>query len=260
MPTNPLDLVPIWGVYVTTIVIVLGFVELGFFLGLAKRRRSEDVKEAAVGSMVGATLGLLAFMLAFSFGAASSRHDNRRSLVLEETNALHSAFRYAEFLPQTQRSEVRSLLRAYVETRLKWVGRQDVGDAISRSEEILPQLWFEAVAAGEKDPHSVVGGLFIEALNEVIELHTKRVRAGLWSRIPAAILYVLFFVTFLAMTSMGYLAGIAGKRTNLVTIALVLAFSTVLFLIIDLDRSWEGLIEVSQRPLQELLQKMTVSP
>jgi hypothetical protein len=131
---------------------------------------------------------------------------------------------------------------------------------IAGSEEILQLIWSEAVTVGEKDPHSVVGGLVVESLNEVISLHSKRVRAGLWSRIPATILYALFFVTFLAMLSMGYLAGIAGKRTNLVSLALVLAFSIVLFLIIDLDRSWEGFIEVSQRPLLEFLQKTSASP
>ena len=260
MPTNPLDLVPFWGIFVITIGIVLAFVEFGFFLGRAKRRREEGVKEAAVSSMVGATLGLLAFMLAFSFGAAASRHDTRRMLVLEEANALQTAFLRADFLPQLQRSEVRSLLRDYAETRLKWNSHRDVSQAIAGSEEILQLIWSEAVTVGEKDPHSVVGGLVVESLNEVISLHSKRVRAGLWSRIPATILYALFFVTFLAMLSMGYLAGIAGKRTNLVSLALVLAFSIVLFLIIDLDRSWEGFIEVSQRPLLEFLQKTSASP
>jgi hypothetical protein len=260
MQTNPLDLVPVWGVFVATVALILAFVEIGFLLGLAKRRRKEDVKEAAIGSMVGATLGLLAFMLGFTFSMAASRHDTRRSLVLEEANTLQTAYLRAELLPQPQRSEIRSLLPEYVETRLNWADQRDVGKAIARSEEIQQQLWSRAVAAGENNPGSVVVGLFIETLNEVIDLHAKRVRAGLWSRIPAVILFALFFVTFLAMVSMGYLAGISGKRANLVTIALGLAFSAVLFLIIDLDRPLEGLIEVSQRPMMELRQSMAASP
>jgi hypothetical protein len=199
-------------------------------------------------------------MLGFTFSMASSRHDTRRSLVLEEANTLQTAYLRAELLPQPQRSEIRSLLPEYVETRLKWADHRDVGNAIARSEEIQQQIWSRAVAVGERNPGSVVVGLFIETLNEAIDLHTKRVRAGLWSRIPAAILFVLFFVTFLAMISMGYLAGIAGKRANLVNFALGLAFSSVLFLIIDLDRPREGLLKVSQQPLVELRQKISASP
>ena len=260
MQNHPLDIIPVWGLFVMTIAFVFAVVEAGFRLGEVKRRRTEDVKEAAVGSMVGATLGLLAFMLAFTFSIAATRHDTRRGLVFEEANALHTAYLRADLFPQTHRAKSRSLLREYVEIRFKWSGPQELQHAIARSEDIQQRLWSEAVALGEKNPESVVVGLFITTLNEVFELHMKRVRAGLNSRIPVVILAVLFLVTALATVSMGYLAGIAGKRTNLVSIALVLAFSSVIYLIIDLDRPQEGLLKVSQQPLQELRQKMIVSP
>jgi len=260
MQNHPLDIIPVWGLFVVTIAFVFAVVETGFRLGAAKRRRTEDVKEAAVGSMVGATLGLLAFMLAFTFGMAATRYDTRRGLVLEETNALHTAYLRADLLPQPHRAKSRSLLREYVDIRFKWSGPQELQHAIAKSEDIQQLLWSEAVALGEKNPESVVVGLYITTLNEVIELHAKRVRAGISGRIPVVILAVLFFVTSLATISMGYLAGIAGKRTNLVTLALVLAFSSVIYLIIDLDRPQEGLFKVSQQPLRDLRQKMTVSP
>ena len=78
MQNHPLDIIPVWGVLIITLAFVFVVVEVGFRLGAAKRRRTEDVKEAAVGSMVGATLGLLAFMLAFTFGMAATRYDARR--------------------------------------------------------------------------------------------------------------------------------------------------------------------------------------
>jgi hypothetical protein len=260
MQDQPLDIIPVWGIFFMTFAFVFVVVEVGFRLGEVKRRRNEDVKEAAVGSMVGAMLGLLAFMLAFTFGMAATRHDTRRGLVLDEATALHSAYLRAELLPQPHRTEIRALLREYVEIRFKWSGPQELQKAIARSEHIQRRLWSEAVALGEKNPGSVVAGLFITTLNEVIDLHAKRVRAGLTSRIPVVVLAVLFFVTSLATVSMGYLAGIAGKRTNLVTLALVLAFSSVIYLIIDLDRPQEGFLKVSQQPLQDLRNKMAVPP
>jgi len=260
MQNNPLDLVPVWGVFVITIAFVFAIVEIGFLLGAVKRRREEDVKDAALGSMVGATLGLLAFMLAFTFGMAATRHDTRRGLVLDEANALQTTYLRADLLPQPQRAKSRLLLREYVELRFSSIGPQELKQAIARSEDIQQRLWSEAVALGEKKPDSVMVGLYLSTLNEVINLHAKRVKAGLRSRIPVLIIAVLYFVTLLAMVSMGYVAGIAGKRAHLVSLALVLAFSSVICLIIDLDRPQEGLLKVSQQPLQDLRNKMAVSP
>ena len=67
---------------------------------------------------------------------------------------------------------------------------------------------------------------------------------------------VLYFVTFLSMVSMGYVAGLAGKRTPLVNYALVLAFSSVLFLINDLDRPFEGALSASQQALIDVQEKL----
>jgi hypothetical protein len=86
------------------------------------------------------------------------------------------------------------------------------------------------------------------------------VQVGLRGRIPSAIIHVLFFVTALAMTSMGCLAGLTGKRTHLVTWALILSFSSVMFLIVDLDRPQEGLLTVSQQAMIDVRNKLSVSP
>ena len=79
---GPLDLLPIWGVFLATVAVVLLAVEGGFRLGQYRRRRSEQEDRPPVGEMVAATLALLAFMLAFTFGLAASRFDVRRGLYL----------------------------------------------------------------------------------------------------------------------------------------------------------------------------------
>jgi hypothetical protein len=260
MTQQPLDVIPLWGVFALTIGFVFLLVEVGFLLGAARRRRSEDVKDASVGQMVGATLGLLAFMLAFTFGMAATRYDNRRALVMQEANAIQDAYLRAELLPQQQRAEIRSLLRRYVETRISWSGAEQVHEAIAESEAVQQRLWSHAVALGQEHPNSVMIGLFVFSVNELIDLHTKRVKAGLKSRIPFVIFSMLFFVTSLANASVGYLAGIAGKRANLVSVALVLAYASVFYLIIDLDRPHGGLLIASQQPLHDLRQRISVSP
>jgi hypothetical protein len=97
-----------------------------------------------------------------------------------------------------------------------------------------------------------VAGLFVQTLNETIDLHSKRVLIGVRSRIPFIIWLTLYLVTCLSMVELGYHGGMVGSRRSLSVAALVLTFSIVLWLIADLDRQREGVVSVSQQPLIEL--------
>jgi hypothetical protein len=70
--------------------------------------------------MVGATLGLLAFILAFTFGLAAARFGARREALLDEANAIGTTYSRAGMLPD-RGEEVRRLLRDYVAARLEAV-------------------------------------------------------------------------------------------------------------------------------------------
>jgi hypothetical protein len=256
MPSyGPLDALPLWGFFVAVLLLVLLSVEGGYRLGQYRRRRSEQETEAPLGAMVGATLGLLAFMLAFTFGSAADRFDSRRQLLLDEANAIGTAYLRAGMLPD-QRQEVRALLRDYVDTRLQAVQSNKIAEGIRRSEQLQDQLWAQAVVLGEKNPASIVVGLFVESLNEVIDIHTKRVTAGVRNRIPAAIWLALLSVAVIALAAVGYHVGLAGTSRSLAQVAVALTFSVVIGLIADLDRPQEGTLTVSQQALVDLRQSM----
>ena len=160
-------------------------------------------------------------------------------------------------LPE-RREEIRALLRDYVSTRLEAVRSGNIAERIRRSENIQHQLWAQAVVIGEKNPDSIVVGLFIQSLNEVIDLHAKRLQAGLRNRIPGAIWVGLFAVAALSLAAMGYQAGLVGTRRSLAVFAVAFTFSVVIELIADLDRPQEGLLKVSQHALLDLQQSMNV--
>ena len=256
---GPLDLLPIWGVFLATVAVVLLAVEGGFRLGQYRRRRSEQEDKPPVGEMVAATLALLAFMLAFTFGLAASRFDVRRGLVIDDANAIGTTYLRAGLLPEPHRSDVRSLLREYVDVRLEAVQPGKLSRSIGRSEELHARLWAHAVAVEEKNPGSIVVGLFIASLNEVIDLHAKRLALGVRNRIPGTIWAALSFVAIIGTSVMGYHAGLAGSGRSLALLALVLAFSAVVTLIADLDRPQEGLLRVSQQTMIDL-QKTLAAP
>ena len=250
-----LDALPLWGVFIAILVVVLFSVECGYRLGRYRRNRHELEKETPVGTMVGATLGLLAFILAFTFGLAAARFDTRRQVLLDEANAIGTTYLRAGMLPE-KREEIRTLLRDYVKTRLEAVRSGNIPEAIRHSENVQNEVWTHATAVGEKNPNSIIVGLFVQSLNEMIDLHAKRIQAGLRNRIPGAIWVGLFAVAALSLATMGYQAGMVGTRRSLATVAVAITFAMVIELIADLDRPQEGVLRVSQQAMLDLQRSM----
>lgn len=251
---SPLDDLPLWLIFVATIVIVFGAVEIGYQLGKLRRAHAPET-DAPVGAMVGATLGLLAFILAFTFGLAASRFDERRHTVLDEANAIGTTYLRAGMLEEPQRTAIRRLLREYVDLRLKAVETGKIEQLLPESGMLQSQLWSQAEATAAKD-RSVITGLFVQSLNQMIDLHATRLMVGLRSRIPLMIWGALYSVALLAMATMGYQEGLSGTRRSIASLAVVIIFSIVMFLIVDLDRPLEGQLRTSQQSLIDLQQSM----
>jgi hypothetical protein len=247
-----LDFLPIWVVFPATAAIVLLAIEAGFRIGQYQRRRSEQEDKPPISEVVSASLALLAFMLAFTFGLAAARFDTRRALVIDEANAIGTTFLRAGFLAEPDRTEVRALLREYVDVRLEAVQPGKLITSLRRSEALQTKLWVHAVAVGEKNPNSIVVGLFINSLNEVIDFHSKRVALGVRNRIPGTIWAALYFVTIIGTAVMGFHSGIASSRRSVAILAVILAFSAVTTLIMDLDRPQQGFLRVSQQSMVDL--------
>lgn len=253
MSDTPLDVLPLWGLFACIFLMSLLSEEGGFALGRYRYGRPHE-NEPPVNTMVGATLGLLAFILAFTFGLAATRFDARRQLVLDEANAIGTTYLRAGMLPE-RRDAIRALLRDYVDTRLDAVKSGQIAEGIRRSESLQNQLWEHAVAVAEKKADSVIVGLFVQSLNEVIDLHSKRVTA-VRNRIPSAIWGALIGISVLSFAAMGYHAGLVGTSRSLAVIAVAFTFSAVIGLIADLDRPQEGSLRISQQPLIDLRQSM----
>ena len=255
MPGNePLDALPLWAFFIAILLLILLSVEVGYRLGKYRRSRSEE-SEAPVSAMVATTLGLLAFILAFTFGLAATRFDMRRQLVLEEANAIGTTYLRAEMLPG-RGSDIRALLRSYVDTRLEAIRSGKVVEGMRQSEDLQNQLWAQSVAIAEKNPNSIVVGLFVQSLNEVIDLHAKRVTAGMRNRIPSVIWAALFGVASLSFLVMGYHVGLTTTPRSLAVFVVAFTFTVVIELIADLDRPLEGTLTVSQQALIDLQQSM----
>lgn len=258
MNSGPLDFIPLWLFLPLSMIFCLGILEGGYLLGHWRHARAAGEKNEPVAAMAASILGLLAFILAFTFSMASTRFDARRQAVLEESNAIGTTYLRTRLLPEPLRSESAQLLRRYTEDRIKKLTPESIAELIPESEAIHEELWSRAVAASELDPRSVMTSLYLQSLNETIDMHARRVSAGLHSRIPLTIWVTLFSLTLLSMLSVGYMAGLSATRRSLEMPILVLAFSGVLYLIVDLDRAYEGLLRVNQTAMINLYETMQV--
>jgi hypothetical protein len=247
-----MESLPVWVMFAGSILIVMASIETGYRMGHTAHRRSEDEKESPVGAIAGSILGLLAFMLAFSFGMVSDRYDMRRGLIREEAQAVCTAFFRADFLPEADRAEAKRLLRQYVDERIDAVQSGNmarVREAVAHAETIHLRLWERAVANARVDMNSDVAALYIESVNDLMAIHAQRVAVGA-ARIPTVIWYALGILVVLGMIAVGYQTGIAGSRRSGSMPILAVSFSLVIALISSLDRPFSDLITVSQFPLE----------
>lgn len=256
---QPLDHLPIWAVFLLTVIILFLAAEAGFRLGKLIQKRWPDKSEAGVGAMVGAALALLGFLLAFVVSIDIGNFNHRRQLVVAEANAIGTTFLRAGYLDEPYGLQSRVLLREYVDLRLKALDPAAMEFAISRSDQIHDKLWLmaEEVARGNSGPTIA---LYLASLNEVIDLHTERLTAELGFRVPPIIVLSLYIVAGMTMMLIGVYDSYREKHNTIALIIIVLIISVVFWVIVDMDRSNVGLLQIPQNALVDLQQKLNLVP
>ena len=146
-----LDVVPLWALFLALVVASLLIDECGFRFGRRRAGRAEKESDAIVGSMVAAEFGLLAFLLAFTFGIGASRFEARRQIMLDEANAIGTTYLRAAMLSTPEREDARRLLKEYVDVRIEAATGTPLDEVIRRSEAIHGRLWTDAVTAAARD-------------------------------------------------------------------------------------------------------------
>jgi hypothetical protein len=245
-------------VFIVT-VLLLGLilvVEIGHLVGLRYMPQSTDAVKSQVNTIQGSLLGVLALLLGFTFSLALQRYDTRSQAVVAEANAIGTAMLRAELLPPSVRVETQQVFRQYLQQRVAAaeisLDRHDERQAaLEQSNATLDQLWAYARQAASADPNPVNSGLFIQALNDVIDTYGLR-DAALNRHVPELVLFLLFGTFAMAAGLVGFSSGLSGKRIFFPTYVLIVLIALLVFLIIDLDRPRRGLIAVSQQSLIDL--------
>lgn len=251
------EVLPLWVTYIGIVILILIAIRSGIALMRQRIKKLGKEEDAPINTIVGATLGLLAFILAFTFGMTTSRYDARKHFLLDDVNAIHTAWLRAGMIPEPHQTEVRELLLDYVDFRVKLANKEiSPLETIEGSNQIQQEIWghVKALVDMEHRNGSIVT-LFTNSVNHLFEIQTKRISTGLIDRIPSLIWYALFVLVILAMFEVGFLIGRMEKVNWILILALSMAFSAVILIIVDLDSS-KGSININHQAMFDLQQRL----
>ena len=241
--------------------VVFGVTVVCLVVGVYLRRHSETLRES-FGALQAALLGLVALILAFGLTLAVGRYESRRAAVVDDANAIGTTYLRAQTLAEPARSRSLALLVRYTDTSIRLShaipGSADQRRAVADGNALQRRLWRLAGQALDAAPVASAPRLYVDSLNNMIDMQTVRVSA-LNNRVPGA---VLALEVLGAATALGLLAvylAILGR--GVVTVLLAAALVTLLLLVtFDLDRPTRGLIRIPSAPLTSLRASMLLPP
>ena len=250
-PITPSFLV---GLFVATVIGTLLAFEAGLRLGRWRSRQPNPEALLPVRMLVTSTLGMLSFILGFTFGLASSHFDNRSQSIFDEATAIGAAYHRADLLPEPERTNERRLIRNYIDVRLEPLDGKK-SDIVARLRNLYEQMWHEAVGASRKDGAQSSVMPFTQSLIEV-NAQGERVLSEIRSRIPVAVWAILNAIMAISVAAAGYHAGLAGTHRSIAAVAYALVFAAVIVLISGADIPGTSQMRNSHQALVDLQERL----
>ncbi len=229
---------------VVLFLVMLAMLETGRRLGQRRLQEEGEGATKGLGAMEGAVFGLLGLLVAFTFSGSAARFGARRELILQETNAIGTAWLRLDLLSAAAREELRGDFRRYVDLRLEATreGRQSADPAIAALQQ---SIWTKGVAGAQAAADPRVAALLLPALNEMFDTATARYLSS-QTHPPAIIFITLLVLASLCAALAGY--GMAGSKHRSWLHILCFAGSLLMavYVILELEFPRRGLIRVDR--------------
>jgi hypothetical protein len=198
----------------------------------------------------GAVFTLLALLVAFTFSGAYERFEIRKLHIIEEANAVNTAYKRIDLVAPDFQPALRASFRDYVDAQLQFY--KDAGKVLlfkrdlSNSLQLEDKLWQQVLAAskGTQDPSGAVAQLFIPAVNAMFDTETAGMEL---SRIhpPVAIFLLLLSLAILSGFLAGYSTAESQSQNPLHILSYVGITALTIFIILNLEFPRIGFIRVA---------------
>jgi hypothetical protein len=232
---------------------MLLLLEIGRRIGLQCMAKDVEGARAGLGAVEGAVFGLVGLLLAFTFSGASSRFDTRRQVIVEEANAIGTAYLRLDMLPAISQPAIKQNFRRYVDARLAVFRKLPDFEAakaeLDRAAALQSEIWTQAVSACREAAQPATM-LLLPALNQMIDIATVRT-AGLRMHPPPVIFAMLIALMLAGSLLAGYGMAASKARSWLHILGFAVAMSVAVYVILDFEFPRVGLIRID--PFDQVL-------
>lgn len=204
-----------------------------------------------------AALALLGLLLAFTFSLSLGRHDQRRAMVITESNAIGDFYTCASLLKEPHRSRLQDMIREYAQFKLDAVrhlrSESDLEEKLRWVQQMHGRMTAIVAEVLVEGPPIAVS--LTNTLNNVTSTHASRL-AAYRERLPWSIVLLLLLGAVVPSFLMGLQQGKSPRPHLSGTVCFFLMVTLVVYVILDLNQPGKGTITVSQEPFERLLQSM----
>src|SRR5580658_4346128 len=138
---------------------------------LARRRAIPETASAESNAADGVVFALLGLMIAFTFTSSADRFDERRKLLIDQANAIGTAWLRVDLLAQPDREPIRRCMRDWVKLYLETAsmppeeGSGEFKARVAEAIRLQDQAWQAAVAAVDRSPKPQYAALVLSPIN-----------------------------------------------------------------------------------------------
>ena len=242
---------PFLGVVVAIAGLSLGMLlmcEIGRRIGIRSIRKYASGLAKGTGAAEAAVFGLLGLLLAFTFSGAASRFEDRRDLIVEEANAISTAYLRMDLLPAEAQPGLRALFREYAQVRYSVYHNAQDREAtmakLARSAELQNRIWQQVMAnCRQPTTPSQVTMLVLPALNDMIDITSTRVGAT-QNHPPLVIFLLLGGLSLVGALLVGYGGAETPQRNWLHSLLFSAVLPLTVYVILDLEFPRVGMVRV----------------
>jgi hypothetical protein len=230
-------------------------------VGRGSLTKSPDHAHEGIGVIEAAVFALLGLLLGFSFAGGTSRLDAKRQLIVQEANAIGTAYLRLDELPTDEQPEVRRLFREYLDARLRVYevlpNLEAAEQELEQVRELQKQIWLRVVAASRNDSTQNTARLLLPAINEMIDVTTARTIA-MYTQLPRLIFLLLAAVALVSGLLAGYAMAKRRSRSWLHMLLYSAVIAVTVYAVLDLEYPRFGLIrlDAADKALVQLRESM----
>lgn len=212
---------------------------------MACRKPKGNTKDS---ELLSPLLGLLALIMAFTFGMSNSRYDDRKNNLIDETNCIGTAILRADIYPDSLKMEFKKDFKTYLNSRKDFYtldhDEAKINASLKQTAEASNKLWNRASFYAKNKDYFIQSNMMLPALNDMFD-STSKSNIVYNSKVPETIIYLLFVFSVIISFYIGYKSGLERNIERNFILGFCILICTVIFITLDLDRSRRGLIKIS---------------